>query len=175
MLKPPPRGRPPKNKLWNTEYGCWINKDETIKDSIESNIIVVNNDEIKDIKNNFNLLKSKKKITFISWNVAGLRAIIKKNVYENLTFELYIRSLNPDFICLNETKLTKDEDIEKIDKTLLLDYSYRFWNKCKIKNGYSSTAILTNYKPLKVNYGLNIADVDENKNHLIFNEGRIIT
>jgi len=163
MSEKKPRGRPPKNKIWDIKTNSWIQKEKIIS----------------ELKQN-DTLNSNKKIKFISWNVAGLRAIIKKNIYEDINFESYIRLLNPDFLCLTETKITKEEDIEKIDKHLLLEYPYRFWNGCKTKHGYSSTAILTKYKPLQIDYGFNILKEDKKEDkkeymNLIFNEGRLIT
>ena len=52
----------------------------------------------------------------LHWNVNGLRAIIKKNVDEGITFFDFINNVHPDIICLNETKLSSEPD------TILKEY-----------------------------------------------------
>ena len=55
----------------------------------------------------------------ISWNVAGVRAILKKGKLEEM-----ILKENPDILCLQETKAEEDQVIipESINKI----YPYRF-------------------------------------------------
>lgn len=90
----------------------------------------------------------------ISWNVNGLRAVIKKNFMD------VFNELDADFFCLQEIKLQKDQ-IE-----LELPGYYQYWNYAE-KKGYSGTAIFTKRKPLKVYYGMGISEFDT--------EGRLIT
>ncbi|WP_035051572.1 exodeoxyribonuclease III [Carnobacterium pleistocenium] len=91
---------------------------------------------------------------FISWNVNGLRAIIKKGFME--IFE----DLDADFFCLQETKLQEGQ-IE-----LELPGYYAYWNYAE-KKGYSGTAIFTKHKPLSVTYGIGKPEHDQ--------EGRVLT
>ncbi|WP_408869094.1 exodeoxyribonuclease III [Brochothrix campestris] len=91
---------------------------------------------------------------FISWNVNGLRAVVKKN------FEAYFINSEADFFCLQETKLQEGQ----IDLSFPSYHSY--WNYADRK-GYSGTAIFTKHEPLSVRYGI---EQDEH-NH----EGRVIT
>lgn len=91
---------------------------------------------------------------FISWNVNGLRAIVKKNFSE--VFE----ALDADFFCLQETKLQEGQ-IE-----LDLPGYHQYWNYAE-KNGYSGTAIFAKEPALSVRYGLGIEEHDT--------EGRVIT
>ena len=78
------------------------------------------------------------------WNVNGVRAINKKKVYNEKTFEEYIYSKKCDFICLNETKI----DEEKVKENNILDkYKYKYYS-CASKKGYSGVAIFTNNKPI---------------------------
>lgn len=91
---------------------------------------------------------------FISWNVNGLRAAVKKG------FEEFFQEEQADFFCVQETKLQEGQ----IDVSHLGYYVY--WN-CAEKKGYSGTAIFTKHKPLAVFYGLDIEEHD--------NEGRVIT
>lgn len=91
---------------------------------------------------------------FISWNVNGLRAIVKKNFSE--VFE----TLDADFFCLQETKLQEGQ-IE-----LDLPGYHQYWNYAE-KKGYSGTAIFAKEPALSVRYGLGIEEHDT--------EGRVIT
>jgi len=92
---------------------------------------------------------------FISWNVNGIRAVIKKGFYD------FINEYNPDIICLQETKAHKEQVDLQLD-----DYPYQYWNSA-IKKGYSSTAIFSKIKPLDVLNDMNIKKHDS--------EGRVIT
>lgn len=91
---------------------------------------------------------------FISWNVNGLRACVKKG------FEETFWALDADFFCLQETKLQPGQ-IE-----LDLPGYEQFWC-CAEKKGYSGTAIFTKHTPLSVQYNLGIPEHDT--------EGRVIT
>ena len=91
---------------------------------------------------------------FISWNVNGLRAVMKKG------FEDAFRGLNADFFCLQETKLQAGQ-IE-----LDLPGYLQYWNYAE-KKGYSGTAVFTRHEPLSVRYGINLPEHDT--------EGRVIT
>jgi len=90
----------------------------------------------------------------ISWNVNGLRACLKKDFLPSMA------ALNPDVICLQETKMQQGQ--AEVD---LPDYE-EFWNSAE-KKGYSGTAIFTKTKPLSVRYGMDYPEHDR--------EGRVIT
>lgn len=77
-----------------------------------------------------------------SWNVNGIRAVIKKG-----TFERYIERFQPDILCLQETKASHEQ--VEID---LPEYQ-EHWNSAE-KKGYSGTAIFTKVEPLEVHHGL---------------------
>lgn len=104
----------------------------------------------------------------ISWNVNGIRAVIKKGL-----FVPFIEKYRPDILCLQETKAEKGQAV--ID---LPEYT-KYWNSA-LKKGYSGTAIFTKTKPISVmnglpekiikKYGL-IADDYGNPN----TEGRVIS
>ena len=91
---------------------------------------------------------------FISWNVNGLRAVMKKG------FEDIFWGLDADFFCLQETKLQAGQ----ID--LDLPGYEQYWCYAE-KKGYSGTAIFTRHTPMSVSYGLGIPEHDT--------EGRVIT
>ena len=91
---------------------------------------------------------------FISWNVNGLRACVKKGFMESFA------RFDADFFCLQETKMQPEQ--------LQLDLpSYRqYWNSAE-KKGYSGTAIFSKHEPVDVFYGVGIEEHDK--------EGRVIT
>ncbi|MEM7148092.1 MAG: exodeoxyribonuclease III, partial [Verrucomicrobiota bacterium] len=92
----------------------------------------------------------------VSWNVNGLRAVLKKD------FLKFVKAENPDLLCLQEIKaLPTDVDLA----SLLPDYQ-TFWNPAD-KKGYSGTLILTKNKPLSHANGIGIAKHDT--------EGRVVT
>ena len=91
---------------------------------------------------------------FISWNVNGLRAVQKKG------FEDIFKSLDADFVCLQETKLQEGQ----IDLSFPGYESY--WSYAE-KKGYSGTAIFTKHKPLSVRYNLPLPEHNT--------EGRVVT
>lgn len=94
-------------------------------------------------------------IKIISWNVNGIRAVIKKGFLE------FIETYNPDILCIQETKAHPDQvDLD------LSNYPYKFWSSAE-KKGYSGTAIFSKIKPIEATTGLNITKHDF--------EGRVIT
>lgn len=78
----------------------------------------------------------------ISWNVNGIRAVIKKGNFLPL-----IEEYKPDILCLQETKAEQHQAV--ID---LPDYD-EYWNSAE-KKGYSGTAIFTKHKPVAIFNGL---------------------
>ena len=103
------------------------------------------------------------KLKIISWNVNGIRAIMKKKDLYKL-----IEDEKPNIICFGETKIScpfvdTEEELNKKIK----GYRYRYWSPCLVKNGYSGTAIFSKKKPLNVTYGIESNSIDQ--------EGRVIT
>lgn len=91
---------------------------------------------------------------FVSWNVNGLRAIMKKNFPEVLV------ALNPDFFCIQEIKLQEGQielDFEEYEE---------HWHYAERK-GYSGTAILAKHTPLNVIHGTGTEGFND--------EGRVLT
>ena len=90
----------------------------------------------------------------VSWNVNGLRAAIKNGFTDSVT------RINPDILCIQETRAHKDQ--------VLIEFpEYRkYWYSAE-KKGYSGTAVFSKIEPAAVSYGLGIPDHD--------NEGRVIT
>lgn len=90
----------------------------------------------------------------VSWNVAGLRACLKKG------FEDFFYTVDADVICLQEVKA----ELEQINFEPK-DY-YCYINPAE-KKGYSGTIIYSIDKPISVSYGMGIEEHDH--------EGRMIT
>ena len=87
----------------------------------------------------------------ISWNVNGLRACMNKG------FKEFLESENPDIICVQETKMQKEQ------ANFNFEGYYEYWNSAE-KKGYSGTAIFTKTEPINVTYNI--------ENHT--DEGRLI-
>ena len=90
----------------------------------------------------------------ISWNVNGLRAVLKKGFLD------FFNEIDADIFCIQETKMQKEQ------ADFAFPGYYEYWNQAE-KRGYSGTLILTKNKPISVQYGMEIAEHDK--------EGRIIT
>lgn len=101
----------------------------------------------------------------IAWNVNGIRATLKKDDLSKL-----INNEDPDIFCLGETKISCPyNDVEdELNKQLENQY-YAYWSPCKVKKGYSGTAIFTKKKPINVINGLYINNKEYDE------EGRVIT
>ncbi|RFC54122.1 exodeoxyribonuclease III [Brumimicrobium aurantiacum] len=93
----------------------------------------------------------------ISFNVNGIRAIMKKD------FEADMKALNPDILCLQETKAQDDQVQEAL---VSFKEDYHIVSNSAMKKGYSGTAILSKEKPLDVIYGIGVEEHDQ--------EGRVI-
>jgi exodeoxyribonuclease-3 len=112
----------------------------------------------------------------ISWNVNSLSARIVDNetgsskkkirtVLEDSPMDKILKK-NPDIICIQETKLTKEK--EKIFK-FPEEYNV-YWSSSTMRKGYSGTCILSKIKPINVFKFL----PDLNEKDEVNNEGRII-
>lgn len=98
-----------------------------------------------------------KSIKLISWNVNGLRAVLKKE------FARSIQSLDPDVLLLQETKLQDHQRTAEMSP--FMDY-HDYWSFSTVKKGYSGVAAYTRPEPLAVQSGMGIARYDD--------EGRIL-
>lgn len=107
-------------------------------------------------------------IKLYSWNVNGIRAVIRKEL-----FVPFIEKEQPDILCLQETKAQQNQ--VEID---LPGYE-EIWNSAK-KAGYSGTAIFTKIKPLSTtqDFPADIAEkynLTDNKDRDSSTEGRVLT
>lgn len=92
----------------------------------------------------------------ISWNVNGIRAVLKKDFVDILY------TLDADIFCIQETKAQPDQiEVECEDI-----YPYQYMNSAQRK-GYSGTMIFCKEKPLSIRYGIERPEHDS--------EGRVIT
>jgi len=92
----------------------------------------------------------------ISWNVNGLRAVMKKD------FLPAMLAFEPDVICLQETKAQPDQVLEALAEL----QGYHIFANSAVKKGYSGTAILSRQQPLSVALDMNMTEHDQ--------EGRVI-
>ena len=90
----------------------------------------------------------------ISWNVNGIRSILKKGFLD------FVKKENPDIFCLQETRAESSE----VD--LNLSQYHTHWNSSRVKSGYAGTAIFTKVKPQGVAQGMGVAEHD--------GEGRVL-
>lgn len=110
---------------------------------------------IFDLSNITNILNHNS-LKIITYNVNGLRAAIGKEFAE------WLKTENPDVLCLQETKLQKDQ----YPFELFEELGYQSYLFCAEKKGYSGVAILTKKQPDHVEYGMGIEKYDR--------EGRFI-
>lgn len=89
-----------------------------------------------------------------SWNVNGLRACMNKG------FADFLQNAAPDIICLQETKMQREQ------AAFVFPGYEEYWNSAE-KKGYSGTAIFSKLTPINVTYGIGIEEHDK--------EGRVIT
>ena len=94
------------------------------------------------------------KIKLTSWNVNGIRAVLKKGFMD------FFNENQSDILCIQETKAHPDQV-----EILLKGYN-DYWNSAE-KKGYSGTAVFSKTKPFEVSNGIGIEKHD--------NEGRVIT
>ncbi len=82
------------------------------------------------------------KTTIYSWNVNGIRAVLRKDA-----FLPFVNKYQPDILCLQETK-AKEDQVE-----LKVEGYEAFWNSAD-RPGYSGTLVLPKTKPISVTNSL---------------------
>lgn len=93
----------------------------------------------------------------VSWNVNGIRAIVKKDFVE------LFKQMDADVLCLQETKAQDDQVAEALNWI----EGYHIYSNSAIKKGYSGTAIITKQEPINISYGIGTEQHDT--------EGRVLT
>lgn len=91
----------------------------------------------------------------LTWNVNGLRAIMKKG------FEQILDYIDADIVCLQEIKCLPEQ--VELDEDL---YPFQYVNSA-VRKGYSGTLIAARTEPESVQYGIGQEEHDQ--------EGRVIT
>jgi len=91
----------------------------------------------------------------ISWNVNGLRAVLRKSFVD------YLAAEDPDILCLQESRCGPD-DVEQLWPATYTTY----WNTAA-KKGYAGTVIFTKRRPMEITTGVGLAQHDR--------EGRVLT
>ena len=91
---------------------------------------------------------------FVSWNVNGIRAVLKKNFLE--VFDAF----DADIFAIQETKC----QVGQVE--LDLPGYHQYWSAAE-KKGYSGTAVFTRVEPLSVTCGIGLDEHDH--------EGRVLT
>ena len=95
-------------------------------------------------------------IRALSWNVNGLRAVLKKGFLEWFSQE------SPEILCLQETKAHEDQ----LPGSLKAIEGYRSYFSTPERKGYSGVALYTKTEPVQVTYGFGVEKFDR--------EGRVI-
>ena len=93
----------------------------------------------------------------ISWNVNGLRAIHKKGNWE----EMFKREF--DILCLQETKCEAEQLTEEVRNP---QGYFSYFSHSKMRKGYSGVAVYSKTKPIRVEEGVGVKDMDQ--------EGRLL-
>ncbi len=100
---------------------------------------------------------AKKRIKLYSWNVNGLRAVLKKDFFAS------VQSLDADVLALQETKLQEDQLTDAMRGIPGYTSHFAF---ASVKKGYSGVATYCRMATKRAKYGLGIERFDA--------EGRII-
>ncbi len=98
-----------------------------------------------------------KRLRLVSWNVNGLRAVLKKG------FKQSLQGLDADVIAIQETKLQEPQ----LTKAMRTVEGYEsFWSFSTVKKGYSGVGVYSRLPAEAVKYGIGIDAFDQ--------EGRIL-
>lgn len=103
--------------------------------------------------NTLSLRALMEKLELLSWNVNGIRAVLRKD------FMSWLNKRKPDILCLQETKASPDQVDEPFD-------SYHSHWAFAEKKGYSGVLTLSKEEPIIVQAGLGIEKFDR--------EGRVL-
>ncbi|PIZ70617.1 exodeoxyribonuclease III [Candidatus Peregrinibacteria bacterium CG_4_10_14_0_2_um_filter_43_11] len=98
-----------------------------------------------------------KSFTLFSWNVNGIRAVLRKGFLE------WLDHVQPDVLCLQETKACPEQLGPDV---LNHDHYYSYWHSSTVKKGYSGVVTFSKEKPICVETGFGIEKFDR--------EGRVV-
>ncbi|MCD1294570.1 exodeoxyribonuclease III [Methanocella sp. CWC-04] len=100
----------------------------------------------------------------LSWNVNGIRAVLKKGTLQQLMAK------SPDILCIQETKAVE----EQVPEDIKYHNGYHAYFSSAVKKGYSGVALFTKEKPLSVWHGFGIKRFDDEGRAIIADYGRFI-
>ncbi len=100
---------------------------------------------------------ARRKIKLISWNVNGLRAVMKKDFLKSFA------ALDADIFAIQETKLQQQQLTDQMRQ--IKGYE-SFWSHAVSKKGYSGVGTYTRVAPIEIRQGIGVGRFDE--------EGRIL-
>jgi len=103
-------------------------------------------------------------LRLLSWNVNGLRAILKKG------FEDWLNRDLPDVLCLQETKVAADQLPEKL-RSIPGYYSYFGSGERKGRDG---VALISRREPLSVDYALGIEGLGDEGRAIVADYGQFV-
>lgn len=93
----------------------------------------------------------------VTWNINGIRAVVQKDFFD------HINTLDPDMLCLQETKASRKETEAALEPLL---HSYKGYFNEADQKGYSGTATLSKTDCMSSSFDIGIAQHDR--------EGRVI-
>lgn len=100
----------------------------------------------------------------LSWNVNGLRAIVKKGFLEWMSRD------QPDVLCLQETKVSADQ----IPSVLTRLPGYFSYFGSGDRKGRDGVALFSKTEPIKVDYSLGIDDLDDEHRAIVADYGSFL-
>jgi len=106
----------------------------------------------------------------ISWNIAGIRAKIKKGYLD------FLEKGENDIICFQETKAEKEQ--VEIPEGISNIYKYRYWNSCTGENqrkGLNGTSIWCKKEPLRIIEPMELSKSEGRITALEFNSFILVT
>lgn len=100
--------------------------------------------------------RESREVRIVSWNVNGIRAVMKKD------FEASLAAMEADVLCLQETKAQDDQ----VREALVDIDGYHVFSNSALRKGYSGTAVLTKKQPIATRLDMGIEAHDQ--------EGRVV-
>ena len=106
-------------------------------------------------------LKEPGSVKIASYNVAGLNASFQRGLSR------YIKAEDADIVCLQETKINDMRMFTKSEGLSKDIYPFQYQSICKVKKGYSGTAVFSKIKPSSVLYKIGDPDFDGEGRYII--------
>ena len=81
----------------------------------------------------------------LSWNIAGIRASLKRDDFE------FLKTSSYDVVCIQETKATTEQGEKALPEYIKHLYPYRYWNSTQgitQRRGFSGTCIWSKKAPI---------------------------